>query len=352
MSGGIFGGSVFGGTTLIEGWRNPKTLATLIVGAYIISTVYDQFSIINESVGTDLMPGTPRLAQPATTSTGLLEGSITIEQPQPYSLRNVSQVRDMKNPLYEKQFSDMSCCMDFKCNKDISQCDNMLPTSFNDPNGPCCTHILRDMLHIVDNSMANLGLDYFVGFGTLLGLIRSGRVIPWTIDNDIVVDRKTFSVMTELWNIETTGLAFISDTTGRRPVPRMCATPRFAGGKLQQFRIPNLQNVPFLDRGYPYIDFYFGQDMPDYKGQRTYGKEYMKTGQICIHWHSDIFPTKRMWAYNGQFALSFPHRPVKLLQRYYGLNWRTPLNDDSEHGNPHQICDVNYGLEDAPRTWV
>ena len=91
--------------------------------------------------------------------------------------------------------------MDFKCNKDVEVCENTSPTTYNNPNGPCCTHILRDMLHVIDDSMATLGLDYFVGFGTLLGLTRSGRVIPWTADNDIVIEKKALRAMTELWSV-------------------------------------------------------------------------------------------------------------------------------------------------------
>ena len=34
----------------------------------------------------------------------------------------------------------------------------------------------------------------------------------------------------------------------------MCITPHFAGGKLQQFKIPTAHDLDFADRGFPYID--------------------------------------------------------------------------------------------------
>ena len=124
--------------------------------------------------------------------------------PQPYPLRDLSYYPNESLEFWyhnNEQFSDLSQCMDFKCNTDVEVCDNTSPTTYNNPNGPCCTHILRDMLHVIDDSMATLGLDYFIGFGTLLGLTRSGKVIPWTADNDIVIEKKTLRAMADLWSV-------------------------------------------------------------------------------------------------------------------------------------------------------
>jgi len=286
----------------------------------------------------------------------LVEESMT--EPLQYTLRDISKVRGVEQSAFDKQFADMSQCMDFKCNGDRSVCDNTLPTSYSNPDGPCCTHLLRDMLHIVDDAMVDFGLDYFVGFGTLLGLTRAGLVIPWTIDNDIVIDRKTLRVLTDLWNTEATGLAFVADSTGGRPCPRMCATSRFAGGKLQLFKIPTpqdatltesgtlIQDVIFPNRGFPYIDWMFGQNIL-YNGHWLYGNEFHTAVSTCRHFTSDIFPTTRKWVYDGQFAINFPRKPGKLLSRYYGLDWKVPLTNNSPHGKYQNICVVNYGLEEV-----
>ena len=47
----------------------------------------------------------------------------------------------------------------FQVQQGINVCDNTESTTYNDPDGPCCTHILRDMLRTFDDSMSNFGLD-------------------------------------------------------------------------------------------------------------------------------------------------------------------------------------------------
>jgi len=254
---------------------------------------------------------------------------------------------------YNDKYLDMSQCIDFQCSSDIELCDNTQRTNYADDGGPpCCTHILRDMLRTFDGIMATIGIDYFIGFGTLLGLIRSGRVIPWTIDNDIVLeDVRTLRAMTELWP-SNSGLQFIFPKGGRmqRGFPRMCTTADFVKGRLRKWIIPtptrkvNGAEVDFPNRGFPYIDFYFGS-LPNtiqHEGQRIFGEEY----QGCRHYYTDIFPTQRQSVYQNQFALNFPQKPEVLLERYYGLEWRIPKSDNSAHGDFHQLCAINYGLED------
>lgn len=247
------------------------------------------------------------------------------------------------------QFSDISPCLDFQCTTDISLCDNTFQTNYDSLDGtpPCCTHILRDMLRIFDESMSTLGLEYFVGFGTMLGLVRAGRVIPWTIDNDVVLESDTaLRAVGQLWDAESTGLSLVfpkSSYKKARGFPRMCATSQFAGGRLQRWEIPTPideeTSLPalFHDRGFPYIDFYFGRKF----GDDQWGNEYRR----CRHFFSDVFPVKRFPVYGGQFALNFPANPEALLNRVYGLDWMVPKTDDSQHGEPFEICKVNYGLE-------
>jgi len=256
---------------------------------------------------------------------------------------------------YNDKYSDMSQCIDFQCSSDIELCDNTQRTNYaSDATAtpPCCTHILRDMLRTFDGIMATIGIDYFIGFGTLLGFVRSGRIIPWTIDNDIVLENvQTLRAMTELWP-SNSGLQFIFPKGGRmqRGSPRMCITSDFVKGRLRKWIIPtptrkvNGAEVDFPNRGFPYIDFYFGS-LPNtiqHEGQSIFGEEY----QGCRHYYTDIFPTQRQSVYQNQFALNFPQKPEVLLERYYGLEWRIPKSDNSAHGDFHQLCAINYGLED------
>ncbi|XP_031554903.1 uncharacterized protein LOC116291828 [Actinia tenebrosa] len=49
----------------------------------------------------------------------------------------------------------------------------------------CCSEVLDRMLVDVVQSMNAVSLDYRVEYGTLLGAVRSGTIIPWTRDVDI-----------------------------------------------------------------------------------------------------------------------------------------------------------------------
>eukprot|EP00585_Thalassiosira_rotula_P013498 CAMPEP_0196132254 /NCGR_PEP_ID=MMETSP0910-20130528/1960_1 /TAXON_ID=49265 /ORGANISM="Thalassiosira rotula, Strain GSO102" /LENGTH=321 /DNA_ID=CAMNT_0041391851 /DNA_START=124 /DNA_END=1089 /DNA_ORIENTATION=+ len=230
---------------------------------------------------------------------------------------------------------NLAGCLDFQCNKDIDVCDNILPTNYDGTKPPCCSHILRDMARTFDGVMSKLGLQYFLGFGTLLGLIRSDKVIPWTADDDFVIIDGLTSTLS-LWD-NSTGLDFI---TLPWP-PRMCITKAFANGKLQKWGINStkLAGLPVFKKGYPYGDIYPMKNLTD----KFIGREYPR----CKHLYTDIFPIERRLVYNKSFALNFPKEPEQLLRRYYGLDWKIPLSNKAEHGGGSPlICKYLYGLED------
>merc|ERR1740139_1826390 len=87
-------------------------------------------------------------------------------------------------------------CLTFNCTTSES-CDNYLPTNYDGPDPPCCASVLRDMARIFDDTMCDLGLDYVAAMGTLLGLVRSDRLIPWTSDNDYLVPPNSMKAMVD-----------------------------------------------------------------------------------------------------------------------------------------------------------
>lgn len=118
--------------------------------------------------------------------------------------------------------------------------------------------------------MSTLNLDYVVSFGTLLGLARSDRIIPWTGDNDIIIrDATTAKTMVDLWKTTDAykkGLNLLLEG-----ILRLCITPKFAQGKIEQWLDKLRKNC----RGWlyscevPYIDFYVGKNISD----NQYGEE-------------------------------------------------------------------------------
>ena len=219
-----------------------------------------------------------------------------------------------------------SNCLFYRCNTNITDCDNTLPTNYDGPKPPCCSHILRDMARIFDEEMCALGLDYVTAFGTLLGFRREGRIIPWTIDNDYIIpSTDVANAMVLLWNASRTGMAHHF-----QGINRMCATPDFAGGELQKKWPRKVGRKLLYKSGLPYIDFYLGR-----KVNSTIFGQFDK----CIHLQSDVFPTKRRLVYDGEFAQNFPANTDQLLRTFYGKNWMIPPDVKSSHGvAPSLVC--------------
>ena len=262
-----------------------------------------------------------------------------------YSLRDISlypEVHDFKLYAY-KDSNATKPCLTYQCTNNVTICDTMEATDYSSSNPPCCIHILRDMARMFDKEMVRLGLDYTAGFGTLLGLRRADKLIPWTIDNDYIVETiQVSNAMADLWNKTSTGIAIVYDD-----IPRMCATKDFAGGLLKQWEVPVATNYKKLrgyggnlfNKGYPYIDLYAGKgkmrkplSFTKREGD-TYGMDYFSEITECLHWYKDMFPTKRVSVYGGAFAQNVPANTDSILQDKYGSNWRTPKNSKTAHGD-------------------
>jgi len=212
-------------------------------------------------------------------------------------------------------------CLSFRCNKNVAPCDNGLPTNYDGPEPPCCTHILRDMARIFDDTMCGLGLEYISTFGTLLGLVRSDRFIPWTSDIDYIIPSKyVANAMVDLWDTRTTGMAHHFE----KGLNRICVTGDFAGGELKEKWEDERPLLNWSDENAgPYMDFYIGRNVTD----QTY-----KPLPECEHLYRDVFPTKRVYVYNRTFATNMPANPDQLLRTMYGRNWRKPRANKSVHG--------------------
>ena len=56
----------------------------------------------------------------------------------------------------------------------------------------CCTYVLKTALFFLDTFFAKYNISYVIVYGTLLGAVRNGTMIPWTRDLDIALfDKKT-----------------------------------------------------------------------------------------------------------------------------------------------------------------
>lgn len=61
-----------------------------------------------------------------------------------------------------------------------------------------CIEIRKTLLHKFHNYCEEHGLRYSLGYGTLLGAVRHGGMIPWDDDIDVIVSREDFDRLNEL----------------------------------------------------------------------------------------------------------------------------------------------------------
>lgn len=182
---------------------------------------------------------------------------------------------------------------------------------------------MRDMAREFDRVMCHLGLEYFPAFGMLLGLTRADRLIPWTIDNDYIVTKRTLMAMTVLWDSASHldhGLGFHHDL-----VYRLCVTPSFANGRLLRWKANETRSW-YADSVYPFADLFWAEEHN--------GTMVMDERQ-CYHNMTSLRPSVSRAVYNGTFYQNFPNNPDAILTEYFGPYWRVPDTKKKAHGGTH-----------------
>jgi len=235
--------------------------------------------------------------------------------------RNYEKYNELELNIKGPNSTITANCLSFNCTKNnIQLCDNTRPTNYDGSEPPCCTHILRDMARVFDDAMCDLGLDYVSSFGALLGLTRSDRFIPWSVDIDYILrSKRDANALVDLWDTNTTGMAHVFQN-----IPRMCATAGFGEGKLRKWAIPAPKNTTLLDgMGFPYIDLYVG---------RTTLSNLFSEIHSCVHKSKDVWPSKRVLVYNKTIFQRIPANTENMLWTYYGPKWRTPDKQENPHG--------------------
>lgn len=223
-------------------------------------------------------------------------------------------------------------CMRYECAKGgEAHCQggedhHQAETDYDHPtNPPCCTHILRDMIRLIDEAFVSLDVKYFAAYGTLLGLVRNDSVIPWTADNDFVMPFASYEeVIRNRDRIrEQYGLHLTKDM-----YLRACTAENFMGGALARWKTTKLDGSIARKGNYgnflPYADLFIGDVDPSsgmFIDERACGFE-----STAIH------PAKRIPVYNGTFHVNVPNDYVAVLEGIFGPEWRTP-SGGTPHGN-------------------
>jgi hypothetical protein len=166
-----------------------------------------------------------------------------------------------------------------------------------------CPHSLRSMLCNVTAWLDANDVPYMLAFGTLLGAIRDGGIIPWTGDVDLAIP-ELHRYADQLANLSHASECLRASRKDFRPA---------------QARIRARFHTWY------YTDLY---DITNVYEDRYY---IATTVRPVTTWRyptvakQDLFPFKRIWMPSlCPMPLSYPSNPEAVLEAMYGRYWRVP----------------------------
>lgn len=149
------------------------------------------------------------------------------------------------------------------------------------------------LIRLVSHLFSNIGLSFYLGFGTLLGAVREKSLIKGDEDIDIFTDQQDL-LYNSLPYLQENGLRLI----------------RFVKNRVFSFKIN--------DDGY--IDVYVLCKLPIYNIWSSY----------CYSLDGNVTPKKYFKEYESIDFLGVnckcPKNPEKMLAFWYGDDWRTPIS--------------------------
>jgi len=166
------------------------------------------------------------------------------------------------------------------------------------------------MLHDVTTVLEKYNVKYWLDFGTLLGIVRENRILPWDDDMDISIFEEDIEivrtkVMPELKAMRYRDyLRYFNDTFG----PLQKGTPRAFKVRTNRF---------FFFKGHVKLDIFIM-----YKSDKKYN--WVELGEL----HSfpeDLLEEFDYFDFNGK-KYRIPKDYDKYLTYHYG-DWRTPNPD-------------------------
>lgn len=158
----------------------------------------------------------------------------------------------------------------------------------------------------IDAAMKKYDVDYFLTYGTLLGIIREGEFIPYDDDIDLgVIKNEKFS-----WEKLEKAMSEIGME------------------KKIQFRLNGELTEQTYREGNLSVDFFLYEEKDGRSVSYVYyqeeGKEYEKDDfSVSQNVTSLIDKTKKIESKGRTFSV--PEKPELFLEEIYGLDWRVPI---------------------------
>lgn len=197
-------------------------------------------------------------------------------------------------------------CRSPRCDRNATTCASSAPRSLLTPYG-CCSDYMLIMLSDVAGWLESHNIPYFVTYGTLLGAVREGDILPWTQDMDLVVDRSHWvQLQRGLEGADFFGgrrYAFGVDQWEER-VSRVCADwEGFATSVIGGSEGDRLSRA---------TDFHLD----------VYASDWWQI--IDMHLIDCVEPLGKVFVQIRGRNFSAPARPRACLEKLYGVEWRVP----------------------------
>lgn len=191
-----------------------------------------------------------------------------------------------------------------KCTRSTVRCPEARIMLLDTPE--CCKSHVRKIMADVAECMDGAGIRWWIDYGTLLGWLRNGGMIPFDKDGDLGIlgeDRQ------KLLDLQTVWLGMGYHATYAPPKP----TQRFRTGDRMKVRLSrrNTTNVDIFiwDEPKPGI-----LDRKNYIGADLYkGREFPKEWALPLG--------RGLW---DGINVSIPAEPERLAEHRYGPDWRVP----------------------------
>ncbi|VVU94819.1 LicD family [seawater metagenome] len=98
------------------------------------------------------------------------------------------------------------------CNQKTNRCEFWTKPNYYIP--PCCARNLTTLLYHLKKIFEKNNITYFIYWGTLIGSVRHGGIIPWDTDIDIFILQKDISKLLSLKKeIEAPGFKLITENS-------------------------------------------------------------------------------------------------------------------------------------------
>jgi hypothetical protein len=175
----------------------------------------------------------------------------------------------------------------------------------------CCKAHIRGVMADVAKHLDLVGIRWWIDYGTLLGFIRNGGLIPWDKDCDLGMLADDRQKLLDLQKVFL-GIGYHATYASPRP------TQRFRTGDRMKVSLSNLNRSN--------VDIFIWERNKPSKGlldRRNYiGADLYKGREFPIEW---ALPLRR-GTWDG-IDVSVPAEPEKLAEHRYGATWMEPMRE-------------------------